>query len=131
MRGKVKVINKLPQFIEEREHLAARAITQALVIGSSEAATLTPVKSSNLLNSQYRQVEKDGTKIVGTVGYTAAYAKAVHEASGKLKGLPRPLEDGKPQGVFWGPGGEPHFLTKGFDTAKPRIDAVIAKTLKV
>jgi hypothetical protein len=130
LTSKVKVVNKLPDFVRDRQYVAARAVTKALVLGASEASTLTPVKSSNLLNSQFRSVELDGTKVVGTVGYTAAYALAVHEASGKLKGRPRPLENGKPQGVYWGPGGEPNYLKMGFEKAKANIDAVITGALK-
>lgn len=131
MTSKVKVVNKFAQFVEERERLAARAITQALVLGGSEAASLTPVHHGVLLNSAFRQVEKDGDRIVGTAGYTAAYALAVHEAKGKLAGKPRPLEGGRAQGVFWGPGGEPHFLKKGFQKAKPQIDSIFTGAMKV
>lgn len=131
MKGKVRIVNKLPQFVDDVRHRAARAMNQALILGASEASTLTPIKSSNLLNSQFRRVELDGAKVVGSVGYTAAYALAVHEASGKLKGTPRPPENGKPQGVYWGPGGEPNFLKRGFENAAPAIRSVLIGALKV
>lgn len=116
MTSKVKVVNRLPQFIEERERLAVRAITQALVIGASEASVLTPIDTSTLLNSQFRRVEKDGDKIVGTVGYTAAYALAVHDPKNKQ--------------TFRRATAEKEFLSKGFKNARANIDAVMARELK-
>jgi hypothetical protein len=114
--GKVKVVNRLPQFIEEREHLAARAITQALVLGTAEASVLTPVDTSTLLNSQYREVRAEGGKVIGTAGYTARYALPVHDPKHKQN--------------FRRATAEKEFLKKGFENAKPNIDAVMAKTLK-
>lgn len=125
-----RVVNRLPQFIEERQRRAAAAMTKALVLGASEAAAFTPQHNSNLINSQYKNVRNEGSRIIGTVAYTAEYALAVHEASGKLKGQPRPLENGRPQGNFWDPGGEPEFLRKGFEQAEPNIRAVLIGSIK-
>jgi len=113
---KVNVVNKLPQFVEERENLAARAITQALVLGSAEAAVLTPIDTSTLLNSQYREVRAEDGKVIGTAGYTARYALPVH--------------DPKHKQTFRRATAEKEFLKKGFENAKPNIDAVLTKTLK-
>lgn len=129
---KPRITSRLPQFVEQVQAKGARGMTQALVLGASEAAGFTPRHTSTLINSQYRKVEVTGTKVVGRVGYTAVYAEAVHESKGKTvgKNVPRPLKDGKPQGNFWDPSGEPEFLEKGFEQAEPNIRAVISGAIK-
>ena len=109
---------------------AERAVTEALIIGGGMAATMTPVDTSLLINSQFREVKKAGTKIKGRMGYTAAYAAAVHDASGKLDGQPRDPNDGS-RGNFWDPDAEPEFLTKGFEMTKDDIDRVVLRSMKV
>jgi hypothetical protein len=111
-----RMTNRLPQFITAVEQKAARAMTQALILGASEASVMTPVDTSTLLNSQYRKVDKDGTKIVGMVGYTAEYAKDVHDPNIKQR-LRRSTA-------------EKEFLRKGFEEAEPNIRAVITGAIK-
>jgi hypothetical protein len=111
-----RVVNRLPQFIAERQRLAARAMTQALVIGASEASVLTPIDTSTLLNSQFRAVERKDDAIVGTVGYTAAYALAVHDPK-------------RPQ-TFRRATAEKEFLRKGFENAEANIRAVLTGAIK-
>lgn len=117
------------QVTETIEHQAHRVVLQALIVGGSEVAPLTPVEHSNLLNSQFRAVTQEGPKVIGTFAYTANYAAAVHAKPGKLLGLRRPRSSGL--GVYWGPSAEPHFVTKGFSIAQPNIDQVIQKGMKV
>jgi hypothetical protein len=127
----VKISNRLPQFVDMQQRKAGRAVYAALTLGASEAAALTPQHTSVLINSRYSDLEMQGSKIMGRTGYTAEYAKLVHEAKGTLKGQPRPHETGKPQGNYWDPRGEPKFLEKGFENAKPAIDRMISGALKV
>ena len=108
--------NRLPQFLSAVEQKAARGVTQALILGASEASVMTPVDTSTLLNSQFRSVAKDGSKIVGTVGYTAEYAKYVHDPNVKQK--------------FRRSTAEKEFLRKGFEEAEPNIRAVITGAIK-
>lgn len=108
--------NRLPQFLAAVEQKAARGVTQALILGASEASVMTPVDTSTLLNSQFRSVTKEGSKIVGTVGYTAEYAKYVHDPNVKQK--------------FKRSTAEKEFLRKGFEEAEPNIRAVIAGAIK-
>lgn len=129
--GRVRVVNQLPEFITRQERRASRAVTQAVIRVGSELAHTVPVDTSTLLTSQYRHLLMDGTRIVGRIGFTAEYALAVHEAEGKLKGLPRPRRDGKDRGVFWGPSGQPQFLKVAGDLAKPDVDAIIKGALRV
>lgn len=129
--NRLRIVNRMPQFVDAVQHRAARGIVQALTLGASEAAAMTPQHTSNLINSRYSHVDKQGAKIVGRVGYTAEYALWVHEAKGTLKGQPRPVETGKPQGNYWDPRGEPRFLSRGFERALPNIRAVLKRALKV
>lgn len=108
--------------------LSERTVTQVLIIGQGHAHTMTPVDTSNLVNSQYRRVTPTDSGVIGMVGYTANYASAVHWAAGTLKGKPRP--DGK--GVYWGPDGEPQFLRKGFEeNGKAEIQQAIKRGMKI
>ena len=111
-----RMTNRLPQFLSAVEQKAARGVTQALILGASEASVMTPVDTSTLLNSQFRSVAKDGSRIVGTVGYTAEYAKYVHDPNVKQR--------------FRRSTAEKEFLRKGFEEAEPNIRAVIAGAIK-
>lgn len=137
---KPRIVNNLPKFIDATEKKTARALTQALILGGSEAASMTPQDTSTLVNSSFKDVRKDGAKIVGTFGYTARYALWVHEAPGTLKGQPRAdfgrtragvaFGGGTGRGNYWDPTGEPQFLRKGFEQAAQNIRAVITGAIK-
>lgn len=116
MAGPARVVNRMPQFVEAVQHRAARGMTQALILGASEAAALTPIDTSNLINSQYRDVQQRGSKIVGRVGYTAEYAAVVHSPD-------------HPQN-FRRASAEKSFLSKGFERAEPNIRGVITGAIK-
>ena len=111
-----RMTNRLPQFLSAVEQKAARGVTQALILGASEASVMTPVDTSTLLNSQFRSVAKDGSKIVGTVGYTAEYAKYVHDPNIKQR--------------FRRSTAQKEFLKRGFEEAEPNIRAVITGAIK-
>ena len=111
-----RMTNRLPQFITAVEQKAAHGVTQAMILGASEASVMTPVDTSTLLNSQFRNVTKEGSKIVGTVGYTAEYARYVHDPNVKQK--------------FRRSTAEKEFLRKGFEEAEPNIRAVITGAIK-
>jgi hypothetical protein len=115
-----------------------RAVYETLSQGSAMAAQMTPIDSSNLVNSQYApQIDVKEGKVSGSVGYTASYAAAVHEASGKLKGKPRAdfgktragvaFGGGTGNGNYWDPNAEPRFLTKGFDQIKGAVPAILKR----
>lgn len=114
--SKPRVINLLPKFIDSRQRKAAAGMSKALILGASEASVLTPIDTSTLLNSQYRKVAADGTRIVGTVGYTAEYALAVHDPD-------------NPQ-TFRRTSAEKEFLANGMSNAEPNIRAVITGVIK-
>lgn len=108
--------DRLPQFAASVPQRAARGMTQALVLGASEAAVLTPIDTSNLLNSQFRNVRAEGTRLIGTVGYTADYAVPVHDPE-------------VPQ-TFRRSTAEKEFLKKGMERAEPAMRAALKGALK-
>jgi hypothetical protein len=112
----VRVVNRLPQFVDERERRAVRAMVQVAILGASEASVMTPIDTSNLLNSQYREVEAERGRITGRVGYVAEYAAAVHDPD-------------NPQN-FRRATAEKEFLRKGFEQAEPEIRRVITGVLR-
>ncbi len=114
--SKPRVVNLMPRFIDSRQRKAAAGMSKALILGASEASVLTPIDTSTLLNSQYRKVEVDGSRIVGTVGYTAEYALPVHDP-------------GNAQ-TFRRASAEKDFLKRGFENAEPNIRAVIKGSIK-
>lgn len=106
---------------------AVRAIKSANYIIRTEAAVLTPIDTSTLINSQFDVVEINGTRITGKVGYTARYAYYVHEASGKLMGKPR----ANGNGLYWNPDGEPKFLELAGRNTKELVYRTIRKEMKL
>jgi len=114
--SKARITNNLPQFVGRVQQKAAGIMTQALVLGASEASVLTPIDTSTLINSQYRSVGFEGNAVVGVAGYTADYAKYVHSPN-------------VPQ-TFRRATAEKEFLFKGFERNHGRIKSLFAKGLK-
>ncbi|AMG55196.1 hypothetical protein [Citrobacter amalonaticus] len=118
IRGVRQAKANLDRFVNDVQgRKAIRAIQSALIIGCSQAALYTPIDTSTLLNSQYREVTASGTRLTGRVGYTANYAVYVHDPN-------------VPQ-TFRRSTARKEFLTKGFEDTKSQIDAVIRKELSV
>lgn len=120
---------------------AIRAIKAANYIIRTESATMTPIDTSTLINSQFDTIETKGARITGKIGYSAKYALYVHNASGKLKGKPRAhfgktregveFGGGTLNGKYWDPHAEPKFLLKAAKNAKPLIDKIIKDEMKL
>ncbi|CAB4159887.1 hypothetical protein UFOVP726_66 [uncultured Caudovirales phage] len=129
-----RVVNRMPQFLTATQARAQRTVLTMLIPIGSEAAGMTPRETSDLINSQYRDVQTVGTVARGRIGYLAEYAAAVHEAPGTLLGTntPRPSRNGRPsQGVVWGPSGEPEFLRKGAEQARPLVEQVLKRGMRL
>lgn len=108
--------------------VSEKTVYEILSQGAALAETRTPIDQANLIDSQTAPEltqGKDG--IEGTIGYTAEYAAAVHEASGSLRGEPRANGNGE----YWDPDGEPGFLEKGFDELKPAIPTILRNNYRV
>ena len=122
MGGKVRGIrqaqanlNRIIDDIQGRK--VVRAIQSALIIGSGQAALYTPIDTSTLLNSQFREINANGTRVTGRVGYTANYAVYVHDPNHPQK--------------FRRSTARKEFLTKGFEDTRSEIDAVVRKELSL
>lgn len=101
---------------------------------SGFAATMTPIDTGNLVGSQFRRVQTSGTKVTGIMGYTAAYAAAVHDRPGTLLGTNTPRSKSDPsRGNVWDPDAEPEFLRKAFEDSDARaaIDAIVKRGMKI
>jgi hypothetical protein len=94
---------------------AVRAIQSALVIGGAQAALYTPIDTSTLLNSQYREIDVSGTRITGRVGYSANYAVYVHDPN-----IPQNFRRSTAR---------KEFLTQGFEDTKGAITAAIKREM--
>lgn len=121
-------------FVDISGPRAEKTLTEVLQTAAAFAANMTPIDTSNLINSQYRKISAYGTRVVGAIGYTAAYAAAVHDAPGTLLGTNTPRSASDPsRGNVWDKDGEPEFLRKAFEDSDARaaIDAVIKRGMKV
>lgn len=94
-----------------------RAVQSALLIGGAQAALYTPIDTSTLLNSQFREIDASGTKVTGRVGYSANYAVYVHDPN-------------VPQ-TFRRATARKEFLTKGFEDTREQIDQVMKQELSL
>lgn len=94
-----------------------RAMTRALIIGGGQAAIYTPIDTSTLINSQFREIEFRGKRLVGRVGYSANYAIYVHDPEIKQ--------------TFRRASAKKEFLTKGFEDTKAMIDRAVIEEMKI
>ena len=124
------------------EGTSERAVYAILSQGGAMAAQMTPMDTGTLVNSKFApQIDVKRGKVTGALGYTAAYAAAVHEAPGKLKGQPRAhfgktrdgvaFGGGTETGNYWDPNAEPEFLKKGFEMIAPAIPALLRRLYRV
>lgn len=110
-----KNLNALVGDIQGRK--VVRSMQSVLIIGGSQAALYTPIDTSTLINSQFREITVNGNRVTGRVGYSANYAAYVHDPS-------------VPQN-FRRATARKEFLTKGFEDTQRQIDAVIAKEMSL
>lgn len=130
----VRNTNRIINDIQGRK--IVRALQSALLIGGLRAAHYTPIATSTLINSQFREIINNGVIITGRIGYSANYAAYVHQTPGKHlgKNTPRPVGKGQTPGSMgniWDNTGKPKFLTAGFEEERSAIDAVVAKELSL
>ena len=118
VKGTQDCINQLNSIIVNVQgRKAVRAIQAALLIGGTRAALYTPIDTSMLINSQYREVFVNGTRLTGRVGYSANYAVYVHDPNHPMK--------------FKRPTAKKEFLYEGFKDEKDAIDQAIRKEMSL
>lgn len=108
-------LSKLIGDIQGRK--AVRAIYKALYIGGVQASLYTPIDTSTLINSQFRDVNVSGKMLTGRVGYSANYAVYVHDPSVKQN--------------FRRSTARKEFLKLGFEESRSQIDKAIADEMKL
>lgn len=106
-------LNALINDIQGRK--AVRALQSAMLIGGAQAALYTPIDTSTLINSQFREIVVKGTRITARVGYSANYAALVHDPTVKQK--------------FRRSTAKKEFLKEGFEETRSQIDAVVKKEM--
>jgi hypothetical protein len=116
MGAGVRITNKLDQFEDATRRRAETAMTMMLITGAAHASAFTPIDTSNMLNSQYRALNTQQGRVNGRVGYTAEYAKHVHNPEVKQ--------------TFRRSGARKEFLTEGFEEAKPVLRSILKKEMK-
>lgn len=120
--------------MEIAQKKSRKAVTEVLITAAGFAATMTPIDTSNLINSQFREVSVDDEVVTGMLGYTAAYAAAVHDSKGTLVGKNVLRDKNDPsRGVVWAKDGEPEFLRKSFEApdAVAAIKQIVDRNMKI
>lgn len=108
-------VNRAINNIQDRR--VVRALTSAMIVGASQAAIYTPIDTSYLLNSQFREILVNGARFTGRVGYSASYAAFVHDPANPQR--------------FRRATAEKEFLTKGFEDSRDAIDRVVAREMSL
>ncbi len=93
-----------------------RAIQAAMLIGGAQASLFTPIDTSTLINSQFREITVNGTRVTGRVGYSANYAVFVH--------------DPKVKQTFRRATARKEFLTLGFEESRDEIEAAMHQEMR-
>lgn len=94
-----------------------RAVYKALFIGGGQAAIYTPIDTSTLINSQFREVASKGMIVTGKVGYSTNYAVYVHD--------PKVVQR------FRRSTAKKEFLKLGFEETIDQIDKAVADEMKL
>lgn len=94
-----------------------RAIQSAMLIGGAQATLFTPIDTSTLINSQFREITVNGTRVTGRVGYSANYAVFVH--------------DPKVKQTFRRATARKEFLTLGFEESSDEIEAAMHQEMRI
>lgn len=107
-------------------------VTKIIIAIKADAATMTPVDTSFLINSAYSKTWRTASGWEGEVGYGAEYAEFVHNAPGKLQGSGISRTGKKSRGVYWGPDAEPQFLAKAVkNVLREDLQAIIASEYRI
>ena len=100
-----------------RGEITRKTMIKVLMTGQNHALELTPVgDTSNLINSRFMKIQNVSDGFRGLVGYTANYAKYVHEGGPKN---------------WQKMGAEDRFLEKGFEENMPELRQIIINGYKI
>lgn len=118
----VRELNRQISGVRDRSRAGLRA--GGLLI-QREAQKRVPVEYGDLKRSAFTRAVPDDADVI-EVGFDAAYALYVHEATVVHRGEPRPSG----LGVFWGPDGEPQYLTNAVTARMDDVVRVVASYAK-
>lgn len=100
--------------------------TQIAIVVQSRAQYYTPLDTNALINSQYREIKKDGNKWVVRIGYTQNYAAPLHSPETKMVGWkPRPPDSPGKRGGGYNPNAREGFLTLGLNESEDNIQQIL------
>lgn len=117
VRGVRQTIDSLDEIIKDIQgKRAVRALKASMIVGASQAAMYTPIDTGTLINSQFREIKLNGTRITGYVGYSANYAAYVADPNNPM--------------TFRRKTAEKDFLNKGFEDTRALRLGIIEKELK-
>ena len=134
IKGLQRTLKKIERFgdveVTKRMKRGLREVGEFI---KKESVRRTPEEYGDLRKAAFgghdEPVVRSGMRMTTRVGYhgkIAPYAWNVHEATGKLKGKPRP--SGK--GTYWSPGGEPEFLWKAVARNMRKMSRIMRRALK-
>lgn len=118
LRGVQNVTRNMNRIINDIQgRKIVRALQSALLIGGARAALYTPIDTSALLNSQFREIISNGAIITGRLGYSTSYAVYVHDPANPQR--------------FRRSTAKKEFLTAGFEEERGAIDAAVVRELSL
>lgn len=118
VRGTARVERNIDRILNDIQgRKVIRALQSAMILGAARAALYTPIDTSALLNSQFREIVTDGAVITGRVGYSTNYAVYVHDQANPQR--------------FRRSTAKKEFLTLGFEEERSAIDDVVRKELSL
>lgn len=120
-----RVTGDLNKALRKKKRLSERGLLAGGFVIERDAKKRTPVERGNLRASAFTRYHPNKEDVV-QVGYGAAYALFVHEATDeKLRGQLRPSGLGK----YWNPG-ESEFLAKAVQDKKDEVVRVAAQYIR-
>lgn len=118
----VKRTSNTAKVIAKIESVGEQCMTQILAVILANSKFYVPIDTSALSNSDFRSVEQTATGWRGRVGYTAAYAAALHE---RTDWQPRPPGSPGKKGGGYNPNATPAFLERGAAESRDEIQRII------
>lgn len=118
IRGVQNVTRNMNRIINDIQgRKIVRALQSALLVGGARSALYTPIDTSALLNSQFREIISNRAIITGRLGYSTNYAVYVHDPANPQR--------------FRRSTAKKEFLTAGFEEERSAIDAVVTRELSL
>lgn len=133
IQNQIKNINnRVRETFAEINAKQEKVVTSILILAQTKATFYTPQDTNNLINSQYRQVRREGNSTRGRVGYTQDYALALHGDQTKSPlWKPRPADSPGKKGGGYNPNAKPRYLERGAEEEIDNMRRVIIEMNKI